>query len=127
MGIADLVDTINTAARTALPGVKCALAEDTIADLPAFVVGWPSDQVLNVTLAGGRDIELAVAIYISVGADATKAWQACQAVIDGPLIGALNEAMQPTGIVTSIGQVVPVTVGAEFRALRIPLNLSTTI
>lgn len=127
MGIADLVATVQTAARTALPGIRCAISEDTINDLPAFVLGWPSEQVLNVTLGGGRDLELTVAVYVAVGADATKAWQVVQNVVDGPLIPALNEALQPQGIVTSIGQVLPVNVGSELPAFRIPLNIDTAL
>jgi hypothetical protein len=131
MGIADLVDTITAAARPHLPGIKVALAEDTIADLPALVVGWPAEQVLNVTYGGGRDIELTLAIYVAVGADGSKAWRLVQDVVDGPLIAALNDALQPSGVVTAVEQVVPVLVGPgeipSTRALRIPLAISTSL
>ena len=126
MTLTELANTITTAAQSAVPGLHPYPTEDTAAVLPALVVGWPSSIELNASMGGGREIALAVALYVPVAGGEANALTALSALIDGPLIDALNAALQPAGLVLSIGQVTPVTV-ASANALRVPLNIEATI
>jgi hypothetical protein len=102
--------------------------EDTAAIVPCIVVGWPTSTTSEFGFAPGstREVDLAIAVYIGVQAGEAEAFTALDALVDGPLIGDIADALAPHGTVVDLGQVSPVTV-AGAHALRIPINVHALI